>query len=342
MEPLVGFEPTTYSLRMNCSTPELQRHDWKCEGETSKCAVARQAEFFDFVDGNEVLKKRDWQPGFRCGALAPMPFLLQSLAMIRSILLLACLLPVSNAGAQGKGHASASWIAEKGDIAAGSPIRTVIRMTVDEGWHTYWKNPGEVGIPISLKADLPEGWKLGEIEYPVPHRITTEGLTSFCLEGEVLLPLTLTPPSGFAGKLPALRGTLSWLACNDEGCIPGDAEIALSDVADPETASKAYAALPQPIPGAKLQLTLADDDIILTLILPADSEIDPSAFEVFPATRNVISPAAQPAFAKNPAAPGTWIAKAAKSEYLDGKPEGLALVLANKSGAAWTLSTARQ
>jgi hypothetical protein len=25
MEPLVGFEPTTYSLRMNCSTPELQR-----------------------------------------------------------------------------------------------------------------------------------------------------------------------------------------------------------------------------------------------------------------------------------------------------------------------------
>jgi hypothetical protein len=26
MEPLVGFEPTTYSLRMNCSTPELQRH----------------------------------------------------------------------------------------------------------------------------------------------------------------------------------------------------------------------------------------------------------------------------------------------------------------------------
>lgn len=271
------------------------------------------------------------------GALAQPRFLLQASAMKLTVLILACLLPIANAADEG--HARASWVAEKGEVGAGAPVRTVIRMIVETGWHTYWENPGEVGIPISLKADLPEGWTMGKILNPVPHRITSSDLTSFCLEGEVLLPVTLTPPSGFQGKLPAIQAKLSWLACNDEGCIPGEAELSISSAPEPQTISRAYDALPKPIPGATLDTKVSGNDVVISLTLPEASEIDPTAFEVLPATRNVVAPAAEPRFAKSPDSPRTWIATAAKSEYLEGNPAELTVILSNKAGAAWSAST---
>lgn len=265
---------------------------------------------------------------------------MQAVAMKLTFLMLACLLPIANAADQG--HATATWVPEKGEIEAGSPVRTVIRMVVEKDWHTYWENPGEVGIPISLKADLPEGWTMGKILNPVPHRITSSDLTSFCFEGEVLLPLTLTPPSGFAGKLPALQGTLSWLACNDEGCIPGEAELSIASAPEPETVSKGYDALPKPIPGAKLGVNVSGENVVITLTLPEGSEIDPAAFEILPATRNIIAPAAEPRFTKNLNSPGTWTATAPKNEYLEGHPTELTVVLAGKAGAAWSVSTSKE
>jgi hypothetical protein len=44
MEPLVGFEPTTYSLRMNCSTPELQRLFTLATVKTTEQSAARKLE----------------------------------------------------------------------------------------------------------------------------------------------------------------------------------------------------------------------------------------------------------------------------------------------------------
>lgn len=271
------------------------------------------------------------------GTLAPPHFLLQVTDMKFAFLFLACLLPIANAA--DRGHATATWLAEKSEIEAGKPVRTVIRMIVAEGWHTYWENPGEVGIPIALKADLPDGWTMDKIQNPVPQRITASDLTSFCFEGEVLLPLTITPPLGFEGKLPALHGTLSWLACNDQGCIPGEAKLALASAPEPETVSKGYDALPKPIPDAKLVLSDSGKNVILTLTLPAGSAIDPTVFEIMPATRNIIAPSAEPGFTKSPGAPNTWIATAAKNEYLEGEPTDLTIVLANKTDTAWSVST---
>ncbi len=71
--------------------------------------------------------------------------------------------------ASGEGKASAEWLA--GSI--GKEIRTVIRMKIDSGWHTYWENPGEGGLPLSIEIELPEGWKAAEISYPTPVRFMT-------------------------------------------------------------------------------------------------------------------------------------------------------------------------
>ena len=231
--------------------------------------------------------------------------------------------------------ATAHWKTETPLAKQGEAIRTVIVMKVSEGWHTYWENPGEGGMPPEIEAALPEGWKIGRIQYPVPKRFTTGDLPAFGYEGEIFFPLTLTPPPGFQGPIPQITPTLSWLACNDEACVPGKANVALTAADEPKAVSKAYEALPQAIRGAMLTLAAEGENILITLSAPQD--FDPSALEVFPATGNVIDPSAKPRFAK--AAGGTWTASAPKSEYLDGEPGDLSLVLTAPGKGAWKIST---
>jgi DsbC/DsbD-like thiol-disulfide interchange protein len=273
-------------------------------------------------------------------ALAQTYFSIKNTAMKRLILLLVCILPLGKT--QGEGHANAEWIPENSDVAKGGVVRTVIRMNVDEGWHTYWENPGEVGIPISIKASLPEGWVVGDVQYPVPHRITTSDLTSFCLEGEILLPVTLTPHSSFTGKLPELRATLSWLACNDESCVSGKQEVALRSEPDPKMATKAYNNLPHPMPGARLTISEDDTALRLELKLPADWKTDISGFSVFPITGNVVAPGADFKFNRTTENGSVWTASAPKSEYFEKLPESFSILVSDSSGPAWVISSAAE
>lgn len=232
--------------------------------------------------------------------------------------------------------ATASWIAETMTAKPGEALRTAIVMKVSEGWHTYWENPGEGGMPLDIKAALPEGWTLGAIQHPVPIRFMTGDLPGFGYEGEIHFPITLTAPDGFEGTLPAMTATLSWLTCDDGSCLPGEAEMTLAAAAEPKSIADAFATLPQRIPGAELTVASDEKNILITLNAPQD--FDASVFEIFPATRNVIDPAANPRFTKGDG--NTWTATAPKSEYLEGEPEELSLVLAAPGKGAWKISTA--
>lgn len=232
--------------------------------------------------------------------------------------------------------ATASWIAEKMTAKPGEPIRTAIVMKVSEGWHTYWENPGEGGMPLDIEAALPEGWTLGTIHYPVPKRFMTGDMPGFGYEGEIHFPVALTAPDGFVGALPKITATLSWLTCDDGSCLPGDAEMTLVAAPEPKSITDAFAAMPQTISDAKLTVASNGKNILLTLSAPQD--FDASVFEIFPATRNIIDPAANPRFTKGDG--NTWTATAPKSEYLEGQPEELSLVLAAPAKGAWKISTA--
>lgn len=232
--------------------------------------------------------------------------------------------------------ATATWIAETMSAKPGEPTRTVVVMKVSGGWHTYWENPGEGGMPLEIKAKLPEGWTLGSIQHPVPKRFTTGDLPGFGYEGEIHFPITLTAPDGFEGPLPKIIATFSWLTCDDETCLPGKAEMTLSAAPDPHAVATAFSALPQNVPGAQLTLTAQGDNILITLTVTKD--FDASAFEIFPATRNIINPAANPRFSKG--GDNTWTATAPKSEYLEGEPKELTLLLAAPGKGAWKISTA--
>jgi DsbC/DsbD-like thiol-disulfide interchange protein len=133
-----------------------------------------------------------------------------------------------------------------------------------------------------------------------------------------------------------MTAKFSWLTCDDETCLPGEAEMTLAAATEPQTVAAAYSALPKPIPGAKLTLAAEGDNILITLI--ATKDFDASLYEIFPVTRNIIAPSANPRFSKGDG--NTWTATAPKSEYLDGKPKELSLLLAAPGKGAWKVSTA--
>lgn len=99
----------------------------------------------------------------------------------------------------------------------------------ESGWHTYWENPGDTGLPTRLTWRLMEGAHAGEIVWPVPERIVVGGLVNFGFHGKTVLPVEISPPKGDSGirvEAFTIDLTARWLVC-EEVCIPGKADFSL-------------------------------------------------------------------------------------------------------------------
>jgi thiol:disulfide interchange protein/DsbC/DsbD-like thiol-disulfide interchange protein len=142
-----------------------------------------------------------------------------------ALLLAAFLLP-SGASAVTR-HVQATLVSELESIRPGVPLTVAIRLQMDEGWHTYWKNPADSGLPTRMSWRLPEGLTAGELQWPRPERLAAPPLVSYGYEGDVLLPVEITvAPTLKAGTQVELAGRVDWLECR-EACIPGKADLAL-------------------------------------------------------------------------------------------------------------------
>ena len=82
------------------------------------------------------------------------------------------------------GKAEAEWRGVAAQYQAGKPLQTALRLVLDEGWHTYWENPGEGGMKISVTWKLPPGWVAGELEHPIPQHFAAGGLAGFGKNGK--------------------------------------------------------------------------------------------------------------------------------------------------------------
>ena len=56
-------------------------------------------------------------------------------------------------------------------VAPGQPLWLGLSITHQPEWHTYWKNPGDSGLPTELAWTLPAGLSAGEIAWPLPKKI---------------------------------------------------------------------------------------------------------------------------------------------------------------------------
>jgi DsbC/DsbD-like thiol-disulfide interchange protein len=131
-------------------------------------------------------------------------------------------------------HVAVTLLAEDASIQPGEPFAVGLRMKTAPGWHTYWKNPGDAGLPLRIEWDLPAGFRAGEIEWPAPSRFATETLMSYGYTGEVLIPVTITPPADGLADSARIAGTFRWLEC-EEVCLQGQATLDLKLAVSSET-----------------------------------------------------------------------------------------------------------
>jgi thiol:disulfide interchange protein DsbD len=127
--------------------------------------------------------------------------------------------------AAGSANVTVSLLSETASIQPGREVTLGLRLQMADGWHTYWKNPADSGLPTRLTWRLPAGFEAGPLQWPRPERIAAPPLMSYGYEGEVLLPVTVRTPRDLpAGEPLRLAVRADWLECA-EICLPGKAEL---------------------------------------------------------------------------------------------------------------------
>ncbi|KNZ30666.1 MAG: hypothetical protein AD742_21660 [Methylibium sp. NZG] len=201
-------------------------------------------------------------------------------------------------------HVTAELVAQRSAVQPGQTLQIGLRLQHIPHWHTYWRNPGDSGLPTTLAWTVPPGSSVGEIAWPAPKRLPIGPLVNFGYEDELLLPLTFTAPADAkAGSTLKLSAKADWLVCNDV-CIPETAQLELAlPVVDAQTAPgtsahqplfvRTAAQQPGPWAGGTASLQQAGQELLLTLEwagAPSPSATAP-AVQVFPYTEQLLVPA---------------------------------------------------
>ncbi len=146
---------------------------------------------------------------------------------------------------------------------------------MDQGWHTYWRNPGDSGLPTRVKWTLPHGFEAGEIRWPYPMQFKTGPLVSYGYENEVLLPVEIRVSPKIDEREVRLGVHVDWLECQD-ACLPGKADLSLVLPVRPSAVPGAQAAafaeargrLPAIDPGWRFTATSSGPSITLAIACP--------------------------------------------------------------------------
>lgn len=189
--------------------------------------------------------------------------MLSTLASVRSplILLISAWLTVTYAVALPPGLSQVRLVLDSSTVAPGHKLTAAIEMTIPEGWHTYWRNPGafgSVGMPAKVKWSLPPGISAGVILWPTPEKVPDPlgGAPAYEKQVTFLVPLTVAPDAA-AGTLE-LKANFKWQECKSE-CVQCETNIVAAlvigreDVPSPEAAIFEMARSQLPGDGAGLK-----------------------------------------------------------------------------------------
>jgi len=219
-------------------------------------------------------------------------------------------------------------------IAPGQPLQLGLLIAHQPDWHTYWKNPGDSGLPTQLDWQLPAGLDASEIAWPAPRKFPIGTLANYGYDGQVLLPVAITVPPGWRADPLATEATFqlhaSWLVCRQE-CIPEEGRFTLQVPIQGTTALHAAAfqaaaeAQPRPLQPADGSSARVQDGALLLRVAGLPTTWQGRELGVFPETPGVVQTAASPAQQWQDG--GVWTASVPLSPQRSESPEPLPLVL---------------
>ena len=179
------------------------------------------------------------------------------------------------------GHARISLIKDHSDFVPGTSINIGLKVSMDKGWHTYWRNPGDSGGPIEIDWDLPKGFSVSDIKWPLPEKIEYPPLMTYGYEDFVIYPMVLSIPADYSDDYFEMAADI--LICADV-CIPESGKIS-SNLLDIESDSLIYEWL-ESIPSKSLPITTSLNDNNLEIKFTFEKEIKEIYF--FPDENNSI------------------------------------------------------
>jgi len=129
---------------------------------------------------------------------------------------------------------NATLMTERIAVSPGDSIWIGLRLEMAKGWHTYWRNPGDSGLPTTIDWVLPDGVTAGPIQWPAPERQPYGTLMNFGYSNNVTLLTRLSFAPGTPTKSALIAARATWLVCADI-CIPEDGSFAISINVDQST-----------------------------------------------------------------------------------------------------------
>lgn len=121
----------------------------------------------------------------------------------------------------------ARLVCQKTALVPGSKVKVALELTQEPGWHTYYKEAGDAGMPTSIKWELPEGFSAGPLQWPAPTKFEESGLTTYGYLNKVVLLSEISVPAALpVGGKAQIIANVKWLSCKDV-CLPGKARLSL-------------------------------------------------------------------------------------------------------------------
>ncbi|WNO54827.1 protein-disulfide reductase DsbD family protein [Stakelama saccharophila] len=206
---------------------------------------------------------------------------------------LASLVAVGPAAAQigGQGrHIAMQMVPETSHPAPASTVTLAFVARPEAGWHGYWKNPGEAGVPTTAHWTLPDGVTADSLQYPVPQTLMIGGIMNYVYEGPFTQFAELHIPEGLArGTELPVTAKLDYLVCTHEICVPESRTLStvltVGDGAVPADRRARFdrwrKALPKPL-GAQATYQIAGDTFRLSVPFPQGATATDAYF--FPET----------------------------------------------------------
>jgi len=198
---------------------------------------------------------------------------------------------------------AARLVPEAGAIVPGGTLWVDLHLDIAPGWHTYWRNPGDSGLPTEIAWTLPPGFGAGDIAWPAPERFVLGTIGNYGYSGAADLLVPITAPANLdPGSTAHLGANASWLLCSDI-CIPGEANLVLdlpvraTPTAPDPTVNALFAAVRQRLPqdaGFAPRFAVAGQMLRLTIPAEAFAGIDRPTASFFPFDGNLIDAAAEP------------------------------------------------
>jgi thiol:disulfide interchange protein DsbD len=217
-----------------------------------------------------------------------------------------------------------------------------LQLTHQPEWHTYWRNPGDSGLPTQIELNLPAGITAGDVQWPLPHKLKAGTITNYGFEKTVLLAIPLRVSKQYKPNDPQkldLQMHANWLVCRLE-CIPQEGDFALripthSSFAPHAAAFNALQAQqPQALPNVKASTSFEAQRLVLQVSgLP--TSLQGQSLGVFPNAPEVLDSAAE----QHPRASqswqdNVWTVRLPLSNLRSNDPKQMSFLLTAGEGAA--------